>query len=70
MIIKMIQELGRKMDAQCKKLFNRESTIIKNSLPGMKNAINEKSWIQRHELKKEDRVVEISDRKKRNNLSN
>ena len=41
MIIKMIKELGRKMDEQNKKLevYNRESTNTKNYLPGMKNAV-------------------------------
>ena len=66
MNIKMIQELGKRMDAQSKKLqevFIRELenkntiTEMKNTLEGINSRINEaEEWIS--EL--EDRVVEIT----------
>ena len=42
-IVKMIKELGRRMDAQSKKLevFNKELENIKNNQTEMKNTITE-----------------------------
>ena len=42
-IIKMVKELGRRMDAQCKKLevFNKKLENIKNNQTEMKNTVTE-----------------------------
>ena len=73
MIIKMIKELGRRMDAQSKKLdvFNRVRKCKKKKTPEMKNKITEmkntrkgiNSRLNDTEewiCKPEDRVVEVT----------
>ena len=47
MIVKMIQELRKRMDAQSKKLqevFNKELENIKNNQTELKNTITEMKW--------------------------
>ena len=68
MIIKMSKELGRRMDAESKKLevFNKELENIKNNQTEMKNTITEMKntleGINRRLNDLEERISELEDR--------
>ena len=51
MIIKIIQELEKRMDAQSKKLqvFNKELENIKNNQTGLKNIVTNKKYTRRNQ---------------------
>ena len=69
MIIKMIQELGKRMDAQSKKLqevFSKELKNIKNNQTELKNTITEMKntleGIYCRVKEAEERISELEDR--------